>query len=243
MAYNVPSDVLRYIHDLEKRIIKLERAPRAGYTSIDSGTFKLVNPTTSNTVFYVGDLTNGDYGVEIYRDDGTIAIRIGRMLLSDPQQVLQIYNKVGDAIGGDQSLGSDGEYSYSTYAPIPATGNAQVGITSGSFVDINLFYLVGKASLVKLYFTAICTDGTTSGELRLTNSSGTALTGYLGAVVDPVAIPTGTTSETAFDTDTNTPPYGTVTEGTIYTIKAQARRTAGSGTMNIRPTFLLQRPA
>jgi len=242
VAYNIPEDVLKAVNELEKRIVKLERAPRAGNTSIDSGSFTLVNPNTGNTVFYVGQLSNGDYGIEMYRDDGKIALRIGRVFISDPEQILALYNRGGTAIGGDQFLDYGGMLDYAAHLATPIAGAPQVAVTSGTFVDTHLIYTVSKSSLARFYFTAICTDGTTSGELRMTDSTGTPLTGFFGATVDPVVIPLGTTTETNFNTDTNTTlVFATPSvEGDPYTIKIQAKRTAGAGTMNIRPQFLYQ---
>lgn len=100
-VYNVPSDFLTEIGQLKKRVDRLERRQRIGNTSVDSGTFTLVNPYNGNAVMLIGLLANGDYGVEFYRDDGTIALRISRILLTDPYQVIRMYNRAGTQIAGE----------------------------------------------------------------------------------------------------------------------------------------------
>lgn len=241
--YNLPSDALRTIKDLGARLSRTERSPRAGNTSIDTGTFTLKNPNTGNTVFYVGLLSNGDYGIEMYRDDGTLALRVGRAFIANPTQRIVLYNRVGNQICGDQFLANDGAIDYSIFQAIPATLNPQVGVTSAVFVDTHIFYIVCNGAFQTFYFSAICTDGTTSGEVRLTDALGNAITGVFAASVSPIAIPIGTTVETDFNTDTTATPWIGNAEGSILTIKAQARRTAGVGTVNIRPKFLYQHPS
>jgi len=240
--YNLPSDALRTVRDLGARLARTERAPRAGNTSIDTGSFTLKAPN-GTVLFYVGTLPNGDYGVAVYRDDGSLAFRVGRSFITDPNQRSVLYNRVGREIAGDQFLANEGRIDFNIFQATPATLNPQVGVTSAVFVDTHLFYIVNNSADQTFYFSAICTDGTTSGEVRLTDNSGNALTGVFGASVSPIAIPIGTTVETDFNTDTTATPWIGNQMGSLVTIRAQARRTAGVGTVNIRPKFLYQHPS
>lgn len=101
MTYNVPadSDLVAEIKRLRGRVERLERAPQSGNTSMQQGTFSVVNPSTSETIFRIGALPNGDYGIELYRDDGTIALRVGRLLPANPDQVIRMYDKFGVSLG------------------------------------------------------------------------------------------------------------------------------------------------
>jgi hypothetical protein len=244
--YNTPSDtdLIEQIKVLEDRIARMDLSLRAASTVIDTGTFRVVDPTTGITLLYIGLLPNGDYGIELYRDDGTIAMRVGRATPTDGSQIINIYNRSGDAIHGDQFLNPAGAVDTGiVLEPVKASEyTTPVAVTSGTFVDTHIFRGVYVGAQPRVKITAICTDGTTAGEFRLADAAGNSLTGFFGATVDPKAIPTGTTSETDFENDQDPNYFYTLALNSDYFVKLQVRRTAGAGTINIKAKYLQQRP-
>lgn len=243
MTYNERADLIKTIRSLERRIESLERRPRAGNTSIDSGAFTLINPNTGNTVFFVGTLSNGDYGIEMYRDDGVLAFRVGRALSTDTSQIARMYNRQGEPVAGDQFLSAYG-YSGSQSTPALATSaDTLFTTTSATFVNAYVFRFNFTQGYLRAFFGAICSDGTTAGEVRLTDRFGTAISGFFGAVITPKVIPIGTTTETDFTTnpnDANGEPLLQSLVGAEQYVVLQVRRTAGVGTVGIRGWNLQQ---
>lgn len=115
-------------------------------------------------------------------------------------------------------------------------------ISSGSFVDTHEFPCVFIAPVPIVRLTAICSDGSTAGEFRLTDSAGVALTSQDGSAVSPTPIPAGTTTEILFENNQVPNYWQTLPVGTDQTIKLQVRRTAGSGVIVIQAKYLIQVP-
>lgn len=117
-----------------------------------------------------------------------------------------------------------------------------VAITSGTFVDTHFFPTVFLAPKPLVTIAVTCTDGTTAGEFRLTNEAGTPLTGPNGETITSKVIPLGTTIETVFTNDQTPNYWARQAVGTDFFVKLQVRRTAGTGTINVKAKYLLQVP-
>ena len=90
-------------------------------------------------------------------------------------------------------------------------------------------------------FEAVCSDSSTSAEVRLASDSVTSLTGANGSVIPPIAIPVNTTSLTLFSTDQDPNYWDGLPMGTKRFIELQVRRTAGAGTVTMRLHYLYQK--
>lgn len=125
-----------------------------------------------------------------------------------------------------------------TEAPFVVSGASWVGLHDD---DISLLgryiYSSGTTDTLSVMAYVRCTDGTTAGELRLSNVSG-------GTGVSTIAIPTGTTAWTWIGTATNTPDTfscdaedPTAADGRRSSRwddhYFEARRTAGAGNIEI----------
>lgn len=243
--YNVPSDtdLLQQIKKLQDRIDRMDLSLRAASTVIDTGTFRVVDPTTGVALLNIGLLPNGDYGIELFRDDGSIALRVGRAFAEDTAQMLRLFNRSGDSIGGDQFLNPEGATIPGVIMePVKASEYTAVGVTSGTFIDTHIFRGAYVCAQPVVKITAICSDGTTSGEFRLADSAGASLTGFFGATVTPKVIPTGTTVETNFENDQDPNYFYTLNTNDEYIVKLQVRRTAGAGTVSVKAKYLIQKP-
>lgn len=228
MIYNLPPDVLRHIAELEKRIERLERAPRAVATSVDSGQWSVVDPQTGNTIFAVGnyDIPDGtgrtQMAVAIYRDDTTVAMAMGDWgpVPNHPHlQSIDIRDRLGNIIFADDTLSGKGlARPYSPYPFLPILPTNVPTTTSATFVD------VGWASVTRqhprFYGQALVysNDPATTGEVRFMVGAS-----QIGSTI--------TVSGSQFNVQTITPtdwPGGYVYSDKV-TLLLQARRTGGTG--------------
>lgn len=120
--------------------------------------------------------------------------------------------------------------------------NVPVAVTSGSFVDTHIFNGIFLAATPVVHLLATCTDGSTVGEFRLVDFSGSVFTDFNGDAVSATSIPTGTTTATEFWNNATLNYYRNLEVGSDGTVKLQVRRTAGSGTINIQAKYLAQLP-
>lgn len=239
--YPVPEDIGDYIRRLEARIERLERAPRAVATSIDTGEFVVKDPATGNVVFRIGLQQHGDTGVSMYRDDGSLAYSTAKPFNPSNTQTVRLVNRAGETVGGDNIFATTGAALYDSITPTK-TSDVGVGVTSGTFVDIYDVDVHWIAPAHSMLFRAICSDGSTAGEVRMVDETGTQVGGFF-VTIDPTVVPAGTTTATEFETLDGTDPYYVVKAiGTKLRYKLQARRTAGAGTLTVKALYYKQRP-
>jgi hypothetical protein len=239
------ANLLARIDKLQSRLERLERAPRAGNTAIDTGEFTVKDPVTGNVILRVGQQEHGDTGVSIYREDGTLALQIAKPFSPADEQAMRMLNKSEEIIGGDNILAVTGTALYNNITPTK-TSDTGVAVTSGTFVDIYDIdgpYISPAHTLV---FSAICSDGSTAGEVRVVNKdTGTSLTGFF-VTIDPEEIPAGTTTLTDFTilggTSGISQYYVTRNMGETIRHSVQARRTAGAGTVTVKARYYKQTP-
>jgi hypothetical protein len=119
------------------------------------------------------------------------------------------------------------------FTMLPTTTVLDIAVTSGTFVDVFEVHARKANAYLEGRFQAICSDGTTAGEAILTDGAGVALLDVQGAAQVPVAIPLLTTARTRFVTQACVYPGDVLT--TAMTVRLQVRRTAGAGTITLRP--------
>jgi hypothetical protein len=245
--YNAPEDneLVKIIQDLQDRIDRLEKAPRAIATSLDSGSWQVKDPETGNIVGYIGAQPNGDTGVSFYRNTGTIAIRVAKVFPNSSTQTMVLYNKNGDVIGGDQTLINGGMASYMPISIRPINSNVMT-TTSTSWADLFDFSSVWVSSALQFHFDAMCSVGTMTAEVRAVYENGTPMAGYFGSFVAPAVVPLNTTTWTLFDSYNSANNtwiiHNDFFTGAPFNGKIQARITAGTGTLSIRMRQFMQRP-
>ena len=238
--YNTPEDLLEEIRELRGRIERLERAPRAGSTSVDTGTWQIKN-AAGTILGYIGVQPQGDIGVSFYRSSGKKALEIAGLFNGD-DQLFRLYNRAGEVIGGDQAFSNNGFAGYHTTI-VTEVGSNGVAVTSTSWYPTHEIETQFFNTAQTMFFRAYCSDATTAGEVRCVDEFGNQLPGFFMAI-DPVVIPAGTTTWTKFDTRNNSGSnwyYISRTLGADINFQLQARRTAGTGTIYIKPRYYSQR--
>src|SRR5690348_8704016 len=126
LADNMPRDA---VGDLKRQIRDLERAVRemraerrlesstigsgglaltGGSIKVDGGDVVMLNEA-GVALFRIGVSDFGDRALTIRREDGSLALRMGKALgPSDPAQAFQILDRQGRLIAGDASLSPTG---------------------------------------------------------------------------------------------------------------------------------------
>jgi len=243
-SHNVPEDLTDKYKRLERRISILEKTGRVVNVVNTDGAITFYGQDGVTALFQIGDQALGDRGVTINHDDGSPAIVVRRQFAPDTFQTLQLLDRAGHIVAGENYLSSGARAPIIPIALTLTSTPVEASTTSGTFVSLFVSEFIRMNATCRLLFLARCSDGTTSGEVQIFNTdTGTALTGFGGATVNPTAVPTGTTVNTEFDTGSNYPHYLPNAFDTIQRLDIRARRTAGAGTFTIRPVFFTQGPA
>ena len=194
----------------------------------------------------IGDQPQGDRGLTFRREDGTEALTLRKPLTpSDPQRWAW-RDRNGASVVEEEALGAGlgKPYLELPFQPVAATSGSALTCgpygferttTSGAFET--LFAYDGKAQnlLIDFKFAALCSDGTTAGEIQVINlDTGNPRPGYVAAPWLGV-IPAGTTSMTVVDP---TPAQvlstvGGAGPGGYMRLGVQVRRTAGAGSITL----------
>lgn len=249
MAYvNKKPDLVHIIRQLERRVRQLENATPLRNASISTGgeitftdssvtlgeaaEFNVVSPEGTH-VLHAGALSNGDYGVEISRENGVIALRVSKPFVTSGEQVVAVFDKSGNVIFSDAIFSENGaDAPFLDYVFRPVTTPEERSTSLTTFDD--LFEWRGKKHNAYIMPTlrVRCSDGTTSGEVRIVDrlSGDTVLYGFFQpSWTGTVAL--GTTADTEMS-----PPYGLLVNGTAGAdvhFVVQGRVTAGAGSLTV----------
>lgn len=234
-----PLDWPSIARTLERRIRALEQGRRLENSSVGStGVFQVGATTTGAPVLYLGTLsTVGGGGMEVRRADGSLAMRVGRSDVTDPESSIALLDKAGNPAVIDSYAGEDGYDRPSLgYGMRPINATLDVVVNTTAWTDV--FEANGRKfnAFAEGRFQAVCSDGTTAAEARLTDGSGNPLASSLNDAQIPVAIPTGTTALVRFVTQACLYPGPVHT--TVMTVHLQVRRISGAGTITVRPGVL-----
>ncbi|WP_457028115.1 hypothetical protein [Kitasatospora sp. P5_F3] len=235
MPPHVPRDILDELRELKARLRLVEgRAQirpalseiKGGTVTISEGGQLIVKAPGGQTVFYVGRVSpdhpdfSPQQGLIASREDGTPALTIWSATGTGVQPIV-LWDHLGQSIFAEDlvagglagpNFGSDAWYGV-TEVPAWTT-------TSGSFVTCMSLPWKKWHPRVQGAFLARCSDGSTSGEIRLLDGSGAVIgTAVLGLGAYTVGSVTGSITG-AHQGD--------------QTLVWQARRTAGAGTVGVR---------
>jgi hypothetical protein len=207
-----------------------------------TGTMSLKS-ATGNELMRLGEMIFGR-GLEITRDDGTVAFRFRKLFDTSTKQAWVLCDSAGHSVVEEAAFGPglSRPYLEHPFQPVAATSGSPVTcgphgfertVSSGSWTTI--FEYDGKAqnAFLDLKFWVICSDGSTAGELQIIDlATGTPLSGFvLPAWLQ--TIPAGTVTLTAFDpTPDQIILIGFPIGGTMR-LGIQGRRTAGSGSITV----------
>jgi hypothetical protein len=218
-----------------------------GVLLVDGGDVVMRN-AAGVEVFRIGLQPQGDRGLTISREDGSIAIQVRKLFApTDPEQVFQILDRDGNVIAGDAGLsgaGFDAPHIPLTFIPTnyDSSTNAQT-TSSGTFVATHEHRGFKQNPFFRPQFMVKCSDGTTAGEIRVYDVTGAGyLIGFFGDIRTCV-IPTGTTTYTLFelnyDATAGAGPYREVgipgAMSAAIHLEFHVRRTAGAGSITVAP--------
>lgn len=68
-----PENVMDIVQDILRRLTDLESARSANATAISQGATTVVDPATGNVLIRIGKLSDGTFGIEQRRTDGSYA--------------------------------------------------------------------------------------------------------------------------------------------------------------------------
>lgn len=189
----------------------------------------------------LGDMTYGR-GLGFTRSDGTEAYVLAKAFSNSDTETWGLFDRNGDTIVSEEPLWGGGlarprlEY---PFQPVAATSGTPTlcgpyGFERSSTSDVweTLFVYEGRRQNVflDLKFAAMCSDATTSGEIRAINlATGNQLVQFFGVPWE-ADVPVGTTSMTVIDPQ----PYAAVLPGEVddyLGVGLQVRRTAGTGSI------------
>lgn len=199
-------------------------------------------------LFRLGDMVNGDRGIQFLREDGSLAFELRKIFPSDDEQALSFYD------AGGRPLLAEFQYFGGLKAPLlehpfQPVGPGGTAFTCGPYgverahppavatgTWATLFVYDGKRqnAFLDLKAAAICSDSTTAGELRVVNMvTGLQLPGFFDPAWTGV-IPAGTTSLLVLDpTAASVGINAAGSVGGQMRVGLQCRRTAGTGTITV----------
>jgi hypothetical protein len=183
-------------------------------------------------------------GLEFKRNDGSVAFSFRQIFENSTQQSWVWLDAFGNSVAEEAALGPGLGRPYLEHPFHPVAAGSGDPVTCGphgfertvsSGAWTTLFEYDGKAQngFLDLRFWAICSDGTTAGELQIIDlDTGTPLSGFLlPAWVQ--TIPAGTVTLTAFDPTPDQIILIGFQIGGPMRLGIQARRTAGAGSITV----------
>lgn len=230
-----PFDYRRAYQELSSRVRALESGNPFKNASIgNSGGMSIGAADTGEPILYVGAHENGGTGFVIRRQSGSLAFAMAKGLVGDPEQSIGMYDKNGNAVVGDSALSFNG-------ADRPSLANAmrrvdtteEVTITSTTFVDVFEAEFRVFNGFIEGRFQARVSAAGVAGEVRLADTSGAPLGIFFNSQT-PVGIPAGATTLARYATQSCVPP-GSPAVNTPMVVRVQARVSAGSGSLILRP--------
>lgn len=212
--------------------------PANGLLLVDGGDVVMLNEALVE-VFRLGLMPNGDRGLTVRRDDGSVVYRMAKPFTpADPQSFIQ-YDRSGRAIGGDSPLSSSGfdaPHIPLSFTPVDYTSGALAqSTTSATFVATHEHRGLRQNPALRPQLMARCSDGSTAGEIQFYNP---LLANYLGGflnvpAVHTISVPAGTTTFTLFELPSAMALPGDMSDP--LHLEIHVRRTAGSGSVSVAP--------
>ena len=255
---NDPGWINREIQKLRREVESLRSERRAAATSIETGDIRLANggslivdggdvvmlDVDGSEIFRIGAMEFGDRGMVIKRENGETALEVRRLSGAFGEQGLAIYANGTRLLETDELFGGlRRPFFEHPFQPVSATPGTAVtcgpyglerSTTSGTFETLFVYDGKRQNPLLDLKVAALCSDGTTAGEVRIVDlATGTQLPGFL----DPAwlgVIAAGTTTYTVLDPTAGQAVAASAASAMSYVrLGIQVRRTAGSGSITL----------
>ncbi len=248
-----PGWINRKLQALQRQIDALRSERRASATTVGTGGLRIDGgelvavDADGSVLFRVGTLELGDRGTVAYRDNGSIAFEIRKLVdAAYVGQSVAIYDAGGTRVLATEDLlgGLRKPFLEHPFQPYSATSGTAVTCgpygwerTTSSTSFETLFVYDGKRQnpFLDLKLAAKCSDGTTAGEVRIVDLA----TGIpLGDFFNPDAwlgvIAAGTTSYAVIDpSPTQAVAADAGAPQGYMRLGVQARRTAGTGSITL----------
>lgn len=211
--------------------------PNNGLLLVDGGDVVMLNESLVE-VFRIGMMPNGDRGLTIAREDGSVAIEM-RSVISGSAQALVVRDRQGNRIAGDSILsfaGFDAPHIPIPFTPVDYTSSALAQSTSsGTFVATHEHRGFRQNPALKPQLMVRCSDGTTAAEVQVWDVLGASyLGGYLSSpVVHTISVPAGTTAFTLFEFSSALALPSAMSDP--MHLQIHVRRTAGAGSVSVAP--------
>lgn len=209
-----------------------------------TGTLSMKTTTGAEQV-RLGSMLHGDRGVTMRRDNGALALEIRKLSAGEfVGQSVVIYDSAPTSVLSTEDLfgGLRQPYLEHPFQPVAAVSGTAVtcgpyGLerttTSAVFETLFVHDGVRQNPHLNLKVAAVCSDGTTAGELRAVNvATGVQLPAFIDAQWNGV-IAAGTTTYTVYDPGALATSLNGIAVHAAMRIGIQARRTAGAGTITV----------
>ena len=244
----------RRFQKIERMIEALRSERRAAATTISDGDLRLANgaqlvvdggdvvmlDTDGSALFRLGLQANGDRGVSVFREDGSIALAIRKAFPSSGAQSVEIRDRLGNLIVAEEALGSGMSRPFLHIPMVPVIDTAtalptgpygpEVPVTAATFTTTHRAWFARHNQYGRFMVQIAASDATTAAEVRIINAATNTVLGDFLAGPWLGVRAAGSTTHVQVD-----PPRiflpGAPDER--VSVAVQVRRTAGTGTLSV----------
>jgi hypothetical protein len=243
----------RRFQAIQRQIDSLRSERRAEATTVGDGGLRIDGgelvalDADGSILFRIGTLDLGDRGTVAYRDNGTIALEVRKLVdAAYVGQSVAIYDAGGKRVFMTEDLlgGLRAPYLEHPFQPVaPSTGTAvtcgpygwERVTTSTSFQTLFVYDGKRQNPFLDLKVAAVCSDATTAGEVQIVNlATGLPLDDFFNPDPWLGQIPAGTTSYLVIDpSPTRAVAADGIAAHAYMRLGIQVRRTAGAGSITL----------
>lgn len=209
---------------------------QTGAVFVDGGEFTL-RDLDGSALFHVGEQVNGDRGLDIHREDGTLAFEMRKAFAPDDvKQMMRGVDSIGRTIFGDALLsptGFDAPHIPLPFKPVDLTSGARAqSTTSATFVPLFELDDYHQNPALALRIKAYCSNGTMTGEVQVWDAINSVYLDTFFPTPPPsvISIPAGTTTTTTFTSESMILPGSMSDE---MRLEVHARVSSGAGTLTV----------
>lgn len=209
---------------------------QTGSNAIDGGE-TVLRDIDGSVLFRVGQQINGDRGITINRDDGTLAFETRKAFTPDDvKQMMRGVDSLGRTIFGDALLsptGFDAPHIPLPFKPVDLTSGARAQSTaSTTFVPLFELDDYHQNPALSLRIKAWCSNGTMTGEIQVWDVINAVYLDTFFPTPPPsvITIPAGTTTATTFTSESMILPGSMSDE---MRLEVHARVASGAGTLSV----------
>lgn len=239
-------DIARIIARLQEQIDSLRSERRAASTTIGDGNLVIdggdvvMLDTDGSVMFRLGDQVNGDRGLFMARDDGSLAFAVRKTFAGPGAQSIEVRSREGYLLLAEEALGTglSRPYLHLPLHPVMATPTTlqhgpygpEVPVTAATFTTTHRAWIVRHNQYGRFMMQIAASDATTSAEVQVINAGNGDVLGdfFAGPWLGTRAV--GSTGYVQVD-----PPriyLPGVSEDRV-SVAVQVRRSAGTGTLRV----------